>query len=75
MESKNEREKQPIYRGNDTEDEETLWSEYLTTENVPRVPYIYDSKLACQSRKNSPKTWLDRHSTYLSWKLSDEPIE
>ena len=53
MESKNEREKQPIYRGNGAEDEETLQFEWPTTKIVPRAPCINDPKLARQSRRGS----------------------
>ena len=30
-----------IYRGNGTEDEGTLWFEWVTTKNMPRVPTTF----------------------------------
>ena len=53
VESKNERENQPIYKGIGMEDKETLRSEWSTTKIVPRALYINEPKLARQSRCNS----------------------
>ena len=53
VESKNERENQPIYKGIGMEDKETLRSKWSTTKIVPRALCINDPKLARQSRHNS----------------------